>query len=266
MRTMTARGPIAAALALGVWTATAAAEPAPVPVDIKPLRDRLIVLADASGGTYVVTPGDGAEPYQVFYGTGATLYAQIQVGRSRNGAAWAFSLYAPRIPDARHATLARRADGTYERSCVGGGDAVILSELTGAKAAAVLDKSRFMSTQIVRRAVFLGRDDTGVYYFVDAVRAEYGGKGFRVFVGKKGAMKQVQLTDVASDSAGEVFASKTGDLRLVRDQVAQDRQTATWIRGGKRTELTPLDVHINSLLIHRELRVYKSLGTFCDHL
>ena len=37
---------------------TAYAEPKPKAVDIKPFRDKLVVLQDAEGGTYVVLPTD----------------------------------------------------------------------------------------------------------------------------------------------------------------------------------------------------------------
>jgi len=74
-----------------------------------------------------------------------------------------------------------------------------------------------MTSAIVRVPHVFARDDAGVYYYVDRIAKVYGGKGFRVFVGKKGAMKQLALTDVASDSEGDVFSTKTGDLRLVRN-------------------------------------------------
>ena len=56
-----------------------------------------------------------------------------------------------------------------------------------------------------------------------------------MFVGKKGAMKQLPLTDVASDTAGEVFATKTGDLRLV----AIAERDADASRRGSRARSAP---------------------------
>jgi hypothetical protein len=85
-----------------------------------------------------------------------------------------------------------------------------------------------------------------------------------VFVGKKGAMKELPLTDVASDSAGDVFATKTGDLRLVGSRGSGAK--VTWIRGGKRTELVWLDLDLNSRLIFRDLGIYKFTGTICDNI
>jgi hypothetical protein len=44
--------------AIGFVSATASAEPKPTRVDIKPFRDKMIVLQDSAGGTYIVVPGD----------------------------------------------------------------------------------------------------------------------------------------------------------------------------------------------------------------
>src|SRR5262245_5698863 len=192
-----------------------AAEPTPKPVDSKPFRDQLIVLQDADGGTYVVLPSDG----RVWYGVAKSknLYEQVKIGMSRNGpSAWDFSVWAPRVPNIQPGSVQRKEDGTYTRWC-GSEHQTGLAELTGDKAKAVLDKSKLMSSAMIRRPYLLARDDSGIYYYVDVIRDEYGGKGYRVFVGKKGGMKQRPLTDIAVDTAGDVFATKTGDLRIVRE-------------------------------------------------
>jgi hypothetical protein len=242
--------------------ASAAAEPRPVAVDIEPFRDELLVLQDAGGGTYAVKPG--RDP-RAFYGTGKVLHEQVITGRSASGDAWSVSIWAPRIAELRPGAIVRKADGTFQKQCDGKDDPV-LSQLTGAKAKAILDRYQFMSTALVRRPYLLGRDDSGVYYYVDAIAKQYGGKGFRVFVGKKGAMKELPLTDVASDSAGDVFATRSGDLRLVGGGRGADERKVTWIRGGKRTELVWLDLDLNSRLIFRDLGIYKFTGTICDNI
>jgi len=50
-------------------------------------------------------------------------------------------MWAPRIPEVRYAELALKADKTYFKGCDGKDDAA-LSELTGAKASAIVDKAR----------------------------------------------------------------------------------------------------------------------------
>lgn len=251
---------MAALLALPV---AAAAEPKPESVDIKAYRDKLIVLQDARGGTYVVMTQRGGDAH-AFYGTGKTLYEQVIGSRSFNEDAWSFAMWAPRVAGSRNSSVVYRQDKTYALFC---GDAETgLTQLTGDKAKAVLDKSAFLSPALVRRARLFARDDSGVYYLVDALLDRYGGKGFRVFVGKKGGMKQVPLTDIASDTAGEVFSTKSGDLRLATDQNDSANKSAVWIKGEKRTQLVVLDTTANSAVIYGELGVYSFVGTPCENL
>jgi hypothetical protein len=252
---------------IGVLVATvsaAAADPAPKPVDIKALKAKAIVLQDAQGGTYVVFRDDEAK---VFYGSSAkTVYEQHIIGSSSNGDSWEYNTWAPRVPEGPHlGDLGRKKDGTYEKSCRGKDDAV-LTELSGDKAKAILDKTAFVTSAIIHVPHLLARDDSGVYYYVDRFAKFYGGKGYRVFVGKKGAMKQMPLTDVATDSAGDVFSTKSGDLRLVRNSDNNNKETTTWVKGEKRTELVFLDTDVNSAVIFKDLGIYTFLGTFCDNI
>lgn len=254
---MRARGWVWCVLLL-VAATPAAADPKPTKVDISAFRDKALVLKDSASNFYVIKP---APQPRMFFGSEKLLHEQIISGRSANGAAWEIHTWAPRVPEMRPGTVQRKADGTYAKWCDGRDDH-ILTQITGDRAKAILEKATFMTSATIRRAHLLARDDSGVYYYVDVIRNQYGGNGHRVFVGKRGAMKQLALTDVASDSAGEVFATKTGDLRLVRDSTTK----ATWIKGERRRELVPLDVDVNSRLIFRDLGIYKFLGTICDSI
>src|SRR5262249_3907815 len=161
----------------------ATAEPKPGPVDIKPIRDQLIVLQDGQGGTYLVRPGAEA---RVFFSSGKAFYEQVVTGRTANGDAWMVDTWAPRVAELRPGSIPRRDDGTFRKWC--GQTDTPLTVIPADKAKAVLDKGTFLSSALVRRPHLLARDDAGVYYYVDRIREQYGGKGFRVFVGKKGAM------------------------------------------------------------------------------
>lgn len=246
--------------ALLVMPLAASAEPKPTAVDIKPIRDKLVVLADAAGGTYVVKPGEDA---RMFFGTGKTLYEQVVTGRSANGDGWSVDVWAPRVPDFQPGSIMRREDGTFDKFC-GGENKTGLTLVTGDKAKAILDKSHFTTTALTRAPHAFFRDDSATYYYIDVVRKQYGGKGFRVFVGKKGAMKQLPLADTASDSAGEVFSTKTGNLRLVLTD--GHPKSGTWIKGEKKTELVVLDTDNDSPVIFKELGIYGFMGTICDDL
>jgi hypothetical protein len=254
--------------ALLLCAGTAAAEPKPSAVDIKPFKDKLIVLQDIEGGTYAVLPGGSGEDARVFYGVPKKpLYEQVTVGRSSDGTtgSWNVAVWSPRVPNFQPGSVARNADGSFVRWC-GNDSKTELSQVSSDKAKAILDKGQFMTTALVRRPYMLARDDSGVYYYVDVIRNQYGGNGYRVFVGKKGAMKQKPLTDVATDTAGDVFATKTGDLRIVRNVDENKKADMVWVKGGKRSQLVVLDIEANEPMIFKQLGVYGFTGNICDSL
>jgi hypothetical protein len=74
-------------------------------------------------------------------------------------------------------------------------------------------------------------------------------------------MKEIAMTNVVSDSAGEIFVTRTGQLKIVHDD-----GKAFWIKGGKKTELTMLEPIENRYLIYRDLGIYGPLGAVCDDL
>ena len=229
-----------------------------------------MLFKDADGGIYVVFNERGKEQ-RIFYGTGRdkNLYDQIlEGGGGRNGDAWHVSVAAPRASYPFMGAVGRREDGTFFRSC-GGSDTITevqLTQITGDKAKEILDKWKFLTTSMIRKSYLLARDDRGVYYYVDMLRPIYGGSGHRVFVGKKGALKQLALTDVTSDSAGDVFSTKTGDLRLVHTREGSDKPAAQWIRGEKKSDLIYLDLYMNQPVIYRDLGIYKIPGTICGNI
>jgi hypothetical protein len=252
------------AVVIVITTTFAQADPAPTKVDIAPFRAELLVFSDAAGNAYVLKPADRAksEPGRLFFGqSGKQLYEQLIVGRTTNGSAWSYQTWAPRITGIRPAYFQQQADGTHVKLCANPDHATQLTQLTGDKAKQVLDKSAIMTEALTRRPHMFARDDTGVYYYVDKLSMKYGGKGYRIFVGKKGAMKQLPLTDIATDTEGEVFATKSGDVRL--DHRGK-KSTAAWVRGEKKLELITLDLDANSSVIFSDLGIYQFLGTLCD--
>lgn len=245
-------------------TGSAASEPKPLPVDIKPWKHDALVLQDAQGGTYVVILGSTSH---LFYGTGTTLYAQTILSQARDGDAWSLGTWTPRLADLQMGDVRRNHDGTYLRWC-DDRDTVGLTEVTGDKAKRILDKSSFMTSPMVYQPHRLMRDEAAVYYYVDRLGPEHAPAiGYRVFVGKKGAMKQLPLVDLTTDSAGEFYATKSGELRIVTQTSADkpSQQIATWVRGEKSTALVMLDRDVNSPLIFRDLGIYKFTGTLCDN-
>ena len=66
---------------------------------------------------------------------------------------------------------------------------------------------------------------------------------------------------MVSDSEGDIFSTKSGDLRLVLN-----RSESEWVVSGKSSKLLWVEPHRNLHMISADLGVYISerLGTPCD--
>lgn len=175
-----------------------------------------------------------------------------------------------RTPMSSHSTVLtsgiRKAfldDRGKEWSLVCDAETIPLARLVGEKRSEVLSNAVFEKEALWKREpYFLARDTHGVYYYVDHYRQEFGGRHFRVFVGKRGMLKLTKLKGLVEDSEGTVFSTQKGDLRLI----VNPKASALWIRGNKRSELTAVDPYRNRKLIYDELGVYlgEKIGHICD--
>lgn len=106
------------------------------------------------------------------------------------------------------------------------------------------------------------RDERGVYYYVDRGIRRDNARSFRVFIGNKGKLVQQKLTNLVADSGGELFSTKSGELRLLLDE----EEGNTWIRGKSHLYLRRVPLSDNIPFIYNELGVYQGarLGTPCD--
>jgi hypothetical protein len=232
----------------------AAADP---PLDIKSQANDFRVFTNDSGKFYVVPSTAKNSDGQVFYGDGKVMYQQVIIGSSSGDGAMDFSMWAPRVIGMQQAGLRIAADGSAQADCVAD-HPTKLTPATPAEAARVLGKASFRPPLWKRRAKFLARDDNGIYFYVDILRES--GKGHRVFVGSKGAMKAMPMTTLVDDAAGQIYGTKRGELRIV----ANTGEKATWRKGKKVSDLTVLEPSDNRYLIYRELGIYGQLGTLCD--
>lgn len=238
-------------------------------IDVAPVTEKLAVYKDDTGNYYVSPKSrafensDDAEKW-VFFGDGKQMYQQRVIGSSQNDKGLEWNLWSPRARDMVAATLSLADTGPHldcrARTKDDGMGRRALTQLTADEAATFFKNAKFYPPLNTRSAHFLARDDDANYYYVDALRDDLGGKGYRVFMGMKGAMKQLAMANMASDSAGEIFATKTGKLKII----AGKNGTAFWIKNGKKTELTIVPVFDNRYLIYRELGIYGSLGVVCD--
>src|SRR5690606_4743827 len=107
-----------------------------------------------------------------------------------------------------------------------------LQPLPAAEASKLIDGAAFLPPPWKHEAYRLARDDRGTYYYVDRLREEHGGKGFRLWIGKRGNMKLTKLTNIVSDSEGDIFSTPAGEFRFITS-----RNASVWIRGKTRSEL-----------------------------
>lgn len=127
------------------------------------------------------------------------------------------------------------------------------SLMSEGEGASLLASAETAPSPVTRRPYALARDRRGTYLYVDTGNTEETSRDFRVYRGPRGALRQLQMRDVASDSEGEVFSTARGDFRLI---VEGDRSEAQWIEGRRRQELRPIPVEENLRLIYTELGVY----------
>jgi hypothetical protein len=236
----------------------------PKPIDVKAVTGKLDVYRD-DAGMYYVSPKLGAfsedQDDWVFFGDGKAMYQQRIVGFGSDGKGFDWTVWSPRVKGLNHASLTLAADKPYMQCTQK--DKKPLVPLTVDEAKALFARATFYPPLWQRQSHFLARDDDGTYFFVDRYREEYGGKGFRVFSGQKGAMKELAMTNVVSDSAGEIYATKSGDLKIVTEG---NSGKAYWKKGQTKNELIVLELLANRYLIYRELGIYGQLGVVCDDL
>jgi hypothetical protein len=158
-------------------------------------------------------------------------------------------------------------NGKYEMAC--GEHKVPLTRVEAKTARPMLDAATFLPSPRKWRPHVLARDSHGVYYYVDRARAPGSEGQYRLFVGPKGNLVQQKMTNIVSDSKGDIFSTKTGDLRLVIEAGPErNAKDGMWIKKEKPLALTIVPIDANTAMIHNELGVYagERLGTPCDEL
>lgn len=120
------------------------------------------------------------------------------------------------------------------------------------------------------RSHVLARATTGTtYYYVDAPRLPVGSKDFRLFIGKRGALKRVPIKEMALDSSAQVFVTAKGTLILQMPKSKNDELRVTFGASAKKqTELQRVPLWENRALVYRDLGVYTRdrTGMACEEL
>jgi len=246
---------------------------APQKVDISKVKADLKILTDGKGH-YLVYPG--SEPYgeMSFYGDGKTFHQVPVKGGGRNGdESFDAVFWEPRFARDGAQAFFRWKDGKYSVECAG--KSTELSLVPDEEAKKMLDGGAFLTRLWLRLPERLLRDENGTYYFIDRYRPANSWRtmgdrrDFRVFVGKRGRLKQVALKDIVDDSEGMIFSTKTGTLRLIAGKDGE-KDSMKWVQGKKELNLinVPLDDLRNVQLVYTGLGPYdgKRLGTPCDDM
>jgi hypothetical protein len=258
--------------------------PRPKPVDVSKVVDHLDVWHDGKGHYFALfwrKVGDRRvkRPSKwIFYSAGGRVfYRQYSSSSGANKNDFHYLIHDPRVLHrSRSGFEVKDGKGTFK--CEKRKTA--LTMMAPDKAAALLKKAKFRDIYWVRQAHVLARDDDGIYYYVDRLADEEyvsGRKrGFRVFVGPMGQMKQLRMRNMVSDPMGEIFITTDGRLKLVTEKGRVGTE-AVWVtrRGKKKkkkkkVQLTtiPLRTWKTGTLIYRDLGVYAGVKLHkpCDDL
>ena len=168
------------------------------------------------------------------------------------------SLWDPRIDWSinGYAQLAFR-DEKYTLSCPP--KTTAMSLVPDAEAKKLLEGATLYQARWQRLPHRLARDDSGVYYFVDCAREDsLGGcsRDWRLYTGQRGKLALQQMTNIVSDSMGQIFSTKSGELRLVLNEEGkgEDKSKALkWVNGKAVTPLVNVPVEDNARLIYTGL-------------
>ncbi len=231
--------------------------------DVSAFRDKFTVLHDGKKHYVLLIPfADGDARTLVFYGDGKDFWQQRIFGYSASGTEqYDYTFWEPRVEAPYMASIELR-EQRHQLTCDKRKTA--LTPLSEAEARSLTKSARFHKPRWTRRAHALARDNAGKYYFVDRSREPENSKDFRLFIGPKGNLKLQKMLNVVSDSEGEIFATKSGELRLV----IGGSKPPVWIAKDKETPLINVPLDQNRVLIYTDLGPYagERIGTPCDDL
>ncbi len=230
------------------------------------LLEKTSVCTDGKGHYISLSPNpDG--PDHLFYGDGSK-FVQVPVARFVS-----HSFLEPRFfnknsnPNFRgmdmrvySSVIVEKEKGVCEVRC--GERTVPFSFVESEKAQELLRAASFEVNPQKFVPYALLRDTKGTYYLVERGFQPEEENRFRVHIGPKGNLKQQEMVNLVTDSEGQIFSTKKGDLRLVVD----GQKNSVWIEKNKKYDLRVVPVSENLPLIYNELGPYTGarLGTPCD--
>jgi hypothetical protein len=233
-------------------------------------RHVIIIVPPAevpTGAPTESTLGRGAE---VYFGDGKTLYRQpLMSYENKKQEEW-IGLLDPR---GIHVATLKRVGSTYTLACA----------LSGTSAPSrIIELGEPQPTKLAKKTVIheqlpgfepylLARAPVGTtYYYLDRPRTDaHDSEEFRLFIGKRGALKRVPIKEVARDTASDVFVTAKGTLIIANAKEKDVLPTVTFgPTAKKQTALTPVPAYPNRTLIYGDLGVYARdpSGLPCEEL
>jgi hypothetical protein len=233
--------------------------------EVKAVRTVGVVIHDGKG--HYVAFGE-AEPDKtdllnnvVYYGDGKTFYRQhIKAAGTQVNDAVQWAMLDERMGLELGRSSVTFQKGAWVAQCRD--TKTPMQVLDPKDARTLLAKAVFKPMGMDRQALVLGRDGT-TYYYADQARDEHATKTYRLFVGKRGALKEQPVKSAAVDAAGGVLTSKAGALRFT-----WKTPSVAWEpKPGKSVALSEVPIESNLELVYAELGVYnRRFGVPCDDL
>lgn len=244
----------------------AASVPAPIkdlPLQLEPgVREKLAVATDGAGHYLAFVPLQYDGP--LLAGGASALYAQRIVGGGRSGdEAFDTVFWEPRVQRGAESEL-NFAKGQYVLTC--GKHEVPYKRLEKKDAEAFLAKAKLFDVRWQRQLLALGRDDDGLYYLVDGPRSDdEPGTDVHLFVGKKGHLQPVAVSDVTRANGQLIVQAEGAALKLPLGE-GDKLPAGSWGNSTASKPVTALDLWSNKGMAYSTLGAYGGapLGTACD--
>ena len=227
-------------------------------------RAQLVMLTDGKGHYVGVLPLKADARKLIFYSSDGKLFYEQSL-TSTGGEVdkrWSYLFVDPRFESMGvFQSELDFADGKYSLTC--GERKVPLQPVPAAEAKAKLDAATLAPSPRKWRPYALARDPKAKYYYIDHGRTKATEKDFRLFVGPKGALVEQKMTNVVSDSEGDIFSTRSGSLRMLLS-----KKETFWVVKNKPNKLTLVPVEDNIAMIYNDLGIYvgQKMGTPCDDL
>ena len=239
------------------------------------VRERGLVLAVGRSHYLIIAPLAHEPPHEllheavIYYGDGKTFYRQM-VGEWQSSELEDASgglRYVVGLSDWRSngsAYLATTDEKAFTIKC--DTRTVPLPLAPEATAKKLVTSAKLVRDLPGHAPYLLARSSTGMtYYFVDRPLVPADNHDFRLFIGKRGAMKQLKITDMGVDTKGVSLVTSQGLFHIVLGTTA----TASFGRDeDDQKEVTVVPIAANLKLVYGDLGVYthESFAMPCDDL